>query len=137
MTVTTHLQSLIDTAEDAVHKTELHQRVGGDGGLMQTILAVLAQLSTLQGTGNTSLSQLATQACTVTGTEITASGNIAAGAHSHVIVFSSDFTGTIAGLAYDGANDASITLAAPFKDTLPAIAVVVTTGSLRVTSVSP
>lgn len=73
---------------------------------------------------------------TVTSSSVTTSGTVTAGAYSITFIFSSDFTGSVDAVAYDGANDSSVTVQAPASDTLEAVAYVVTTGTLRIIKVS-
>lgn len=68
-------------------------------------------------------------------TSVNASGSVAAGAKSITFIFSLDFTGTVAGGAFTGAADTSITITAPGADTLSAVAYTVTAGSIRIVEV--
>lgn len=70
-----------------------------------------------------------------TGSTISLSGDIPAGAQSLDIRFSEDFTGSICGVPYDGSKDYSKSFSAKWMDNLGAIPVVVTTGSIYVTRV--
>lgn len=67
----------------------------------------------------------------------TAGFTVAAGAVSFDLILSADFTGTIAGEAWSGANDAAFRQEAPAGYKLPAYAVVVTTGNVREYSLYP
>lgn len=71
----------------------------------------------------------------VTSSSVNTGGTVAAGAYSITFIFSSDYTGNVDGVAYDGANDATITVTAPGSDTLDAVAYTVTTGTLRIVKV--
>lgn len=69
------------------------------------------------------------------GTTATTSGTITAGARALLFVFSSDFTGTISGVAWSGATDASYSPPVQTGDTFAAITYTVTTGSVRIIQV--
>lgn len=63
----------------------------------------------------------------------TTSGTVAARAKSVTFIFSSDFVGTVKGVAFTGAADSSITLNTPQPgDVLSSIAYTVTAGSVRI-----
>lgn len=66
---------------------------------------------------------------------LAADGSVAAGARSVTFIFSSDFTGTIAGGAFAGATDASVDFVGPLGSTLGAIAVTVSAGTVRIAKV--
>jgi len=72
---------------------------------------------------------------TQTITLLTTSGTIAAGARGLTLIFSTDFTGTVGGVAFNGANDSSFTFPIPSGDTIGAVSYVVTTGSIRAVKV--
>lgn len=57
---------------------------------------------------------------------------VPAGKQSIALIFSEDFVGTVDGTPFDGANDSTIGLTAPRGDTLGALIVAVTEGSVRV-----
>ncbi len=67
----------------------------------------------------------------------TKTGNytVTAGCHGLTIIFSSDYTGTVAGKTFAGATDSSYTVPMQAGDTLAAVAVVVTTGTVRIIEV--
>lgn len=71
----------------------------------------------------------------VTSSIISVTGSIPAGAQSLLLEFSDDFTGTVAGAAVDGSVTATRSISAKSSDTLGAVAVVVTTGTITVTRV--
>lgn len=62
----------------------------------------------------------------------TTTDRIREGARSVTFLFSSDYTGTIKGIAFAGTRDVQITLEAPDGDTLGDIAYTVTAGTLRI-----
>lgn len=69
---------------------------------------------------------------------VSTSGSVAAGKRSIRFILSSDFTGSISGVAFAGATD-NVNVGpfeAPAYDTLGALAYVVTTGSLRILTVT-
>lgn len=70
------------------------------------------------------------------GTDITlatSSGTVAGNAKRVTLIFSSDFTGTVGGVAFAGATDSSVTFSADQPgDTLAAIAYTVTAGNVRI-----
>jgi hypothetical protein len=63
------------------------------------------------------------------------SGSVTAGARKITFIFSSDFTGTVLGVAFTGANDTYVNIDAPGNDTLTAVAYTVTAGSVRILKV--
>lgn len=63
---------------------------------------------------------------------VSSSGSVATGARQVTLVFSSDFTGSVLGVAFSGAVDASLTLGGVPNATLTAISYTVTTGSIRI-----
>ncbi len=69
-------------------------------------------------------------------TVATASGSVAAGTRKMTMIFSSDFTGTVLGASISGVNDRSLTIDAPARDTLAAIAYTITAGNIRIITVS-
>lgn len=74
---------------------------------------------------------------TATGTTATGNGSVAAGAKSVEFIFSSDFAGTVLGMTFSGAADASYSLPyLPGGDTYPAIAYTIDAGSARITTVA-
>jgi hypothetical protein len=67
----------------------------------------------------------------------TKTGNytVTAGCRGLTLIFSSDYTGTVAGKTFTGATDSSYTVPMQAGDTLAAVAVVVTTGTVRIIEV--
>ena len=62
----------------------------------------------------------------------TTSGTIPPGLNEIEFIFSADFTGTVGGVAFDGAVDYSLPFSSSQPDGLSKISFVVTTGSVRV-----
>lgn len=65
-------------------------------------------------------------------TTATTSGSVTRGARSVTFIFSSDFAGTVAGVAFAGATDSSFTPPIQTGDTFSAIAYTVTAGNVRI-----
>lgn len=63
---------------------------------------------------------------------VSASGTVKGGCRSVTFIFSSDFTGTVDGLAYTGAADASMPFPAIGEHTYGVIAYTRTAGSIRI-----
>lgn len=59
-------------------------------------------------------------------------GTTVAGARGITFIFSSDYTGTVAGVTFDGSTDSSYSPPVQTGDTVAAIAYVVTTGNIRI-----
>lgn len=71
------------------------------------------------------------------GAAATSNGSVSSGAFAATFIFSSDFTGTIASTSFNGASDRSFTTPPlPSGQTYSAIAYVVTTGSVRILTVT-
>lgn len=68
----------------------------------------------------------------LSGTLATTSGTVTKGARSVTFIFSSDYTGTVAGIAFAGTTDSSFSPPIQTGDTSSAIAYVVTTGNIRI-----
>jgi hypothetical protein len=66
------------------------------------------------------------------GITATTSGTTTRGLRGVTFIFSSDFTGTVAGMTFNGATDTSYSPPVQTGDTLSAIAYVVTTGNIRI-----
>lgn len=66
----------------------------------------------------------------------TANTIVDAGSKSVAFIFSSDFTGSIGGVAFSGANDASIDFNGPHGEVLGPIDVIVTAGTVRIAKVA-
>ena len=60
---------------------------------------------------------------------------VPAGCRGLTFIFSSDYTGTVAGKTFVGTTDASYTVPMQTGDTLAAVSVVVTTGNVRIIEV--
>ncbi len=69
------------------------------------------------------------------GTKTAGTYTVVAGCRGVTFIFSSDFTGTVAGKTFAGSTDASYTVPMQAGDTLAAITYVVTTGTCRVIEV--
>lgn len=65
-------------------------------------------------------------------TSSTAAGSTTAGSRYVLFIFSSDFVGTIGGVAFTGAADSSLELRAPEGDTFAAIPWTRSAGTVRV-----
>jgi hypothetical protein len=78
---------------------------------------------------------LATTQRTPTITSHTADVTVAAGARKLTLIFSADFAGTVLGVAFAGTADASLTIDAPPGDTLAAVAVTRSAGTVRILKV--
>lgn len=68
-------------------------------------------------------------------TTATTSGTVAAGCRQVIFIFSADFTGTVLGATFAGANDSSVAMAAQTGDALTAIVYTVTAGNIRIVQV--
>ena len=68
-------------------------------------------------------------------TLVAESGTIPAGAKSLTFIFSSDFAGTVLGVAFAGGADSTISLTAPVGDTLTAVVYTVSAGSYRLITI--
>lgn len=68
----------------------------------------------------------------LSGVLVTTSGSTRASVRAVTFIFSSDFTGTISGIAFSGATDTSFTPPIQSGDSFVAISYVVTTGSIRI-----
>lgn len=89
---------------------------------------VLKRIWRAQGVGK----QLA-----VTVTAYTSGATVAAGSRGLGILFSSDFVGTVAGGAYNGATDNAQSFRPSGNDTLGAVVITCTAGSFRVVDMRP
>lgn len=96
--------------------------------------ANLGDLETLLTTISTNTP--ATAQRTATTTLAVADGSSAAGARSVIFGVSSDFSGTIDGIAVDPAQFASVPYVAPDGDTLDAVAYTVAAGSLLIVRIA-
>lgn len=94
-------------------------------GITPGDLAIVSALKELAGGGGGAVQ-------TVTSSAVTAGGTVAAGARSVMFIFAPDFVGTVDGVAYNFANDSSISLSAQDNDTLEAIAYTRSAGTLRI-----
>jgi hypothetical protein len=65
----------------------------------------------------------------------TASGTVSKGMQEVTLIFSSDFEGTVQGVAFDGSTDASLTLRAQAGQTLGQVRYTITAGSIRIVRV--
>lgn len=74
---------------------------------------------------------------TVSITSVSSSGQIASGFQEVTLIFSSDFEGTVQGVAFDGETDASLTLRAQSGQSLGQVRYTVTAGSIRIVRVLP
>jgi len=68
----------------------------------------------------------------VTATLATTSGSVRAGARGVVFIFSSDFTGTVNGIAWAGATDAFYSPPIQAGDSFEEIPYTITAGSIRI-----
>lgn len=66
------------------------------------------------------------------GVTATTSGTTTKGLRGVTFIFSSDFTGSVAGMTFTGTTDSSYSPPVQSGDTLSAIAYVVTTGNIRI-----
>lgn len=66
---------------------------------------------------------------------VNASGSVAAGARKVTFIFSTDFAGTVMGVAFSGANDAALPIESDGGNTLAAIAYTITAGSARIVKI--
>ncbi len=66
------------------------------------------------------------------GTTVTTSGTVTQGCRKLTFIFSTNFTGTVLGVTYSGANDASISYDAPTGDIIKAVPYTVTAGNIRI-----
>lgn len=85
--------------------------------------------------GTTNAVQLTGAQLTPASSTVTTDGSVAAGKYSVEFILSSDFAGTILGVAYAGANDAVKSFEAPAGRTLAAIAYTISAGSARLTTI--
>ena len=67
---------------------------------------------------------------------VNSDGVLAAGKQKHVFMFSQNYTGTILGTIFDGSIDTSLTIEAPATDFLTVIPYTVSSGALRIASIS-
>lgn len=73
---------------------------------------------------------------TLTSSSVTTSGSVSSGAKTVILELSPDYTGTIDGM-YETGTIKSLTFSAGVSGTLPAIAYVVTTGTITIRKLTP
>ena len=66
---------------------------------------------------------------------VTTSGVVPMGARKLTFIFSSNFAGTILGVAFSGATDAALTIEPPMGDLLKSVSYTITAGSMRIVEV--